>query len=92
MNREPRRGVRLREEAGDLDAANPVRTDLLDGDPAPRELLGEEVGRVAKAAAGDVAAVGGLPRAWRQPDVGIGDRGPGLQQGSRQDESGQKTS
>lgn len=82
MNREPRRGGGLGEEPRDLDAADPVRTNLLDREPAARELLRDEVRRVAKPATGDVASVGGLSGARRQPDIGPGDRARGLQQGS----------
>ena len=78
MDGEPRRRGRLAEEPHQLDATYPDRADLGDRDAATIELLREEVGRVAQAAARDELTTGVASRARRQLDVGPGVVGVGV--------------
>src|SRR6185503_19827941 len=68
---QPRRCRRLAEEAGQLNAPDPVGTDLLRGDAAAGELLGEEVAGVAQPPAGDELALGIGARPGRNPQIGV---------------------
>src|SRR5690606_431429 len=69
VDREPGGAKRAAEKPGQLDAADAIRADLLDGDPAAGQLLREKIGRVAQAAAGD-EMIAALARTGRQLDVG----------------------
>ncbi len=59
------------DEPGELDPAHAVRPDLIDHDPLLIELLGEEIGRIAEAAARYEGAAGVGSRAWRRANQRI---------------------
>src|SRR5262249_35067530 len=75
MDREPRCGRRRAHEACELHAAHAIRANLANCDPAALELLRDEVGGVAQAAARDELALGVFPSSGWELDVGLGERG-----------------
>ncbi|TMQ22463.1 MAG: hypothetical protein E6J91_01330 [Deltaproteobacteria bacterium] len=80
MDGEPRGRRGLAEESGELDAADAVGADLLDGDAAAGELGGEKIAGVAQAASGDELALRIRARAGRNADGRVGARARGGEQ------------
>jgi hypothetical protein len=86
---QPGRGRGLGDEPGELGAAQARGADLRRCDATTREVLGDDVGRVSEAAAGDERSGRVLVRARRESDV---IRVRDAEEGGRKRERGQKTS